>query len=658
MISGATFARHHRLQRIIVEKSPSHFSFVPAASNRSQGQIQPYLRDHARPQIAGASHLPAFDVVRARAGGGRGARAVLATGCAQRSRSRRARTRGGALLDGSSSYPDNRLTLNIRGRKLTILQPTGRNNPQQMKCDKNAPGRPLVVLEVPRPAGHSELEFISTSSLIWRDLNSAFRSLVDEETAAFQQLRGDVWLRGYWHRADGGSDYGINGGRMGTEFRERFNAIAIEAGKAKGAPPDADPLAYWLECLYQTAYEHKAVSQRGPAFKLGDESGGIIQYVCEASAWYCKHLEAEALTREHTTGTPGSVQTMRPPGDELDSAEFISACEKLRRLFAGVLWDAKVNSCSTAWSDVKRAKNANKKKEIFNQKAHQWREDSAKAIRAWVPKFVALAEAYFGAVDGDPLHWAKEQVWGAVEAQCGIVRPRQSGLPRVDYVSRTMVYWFAVASEGDFEVNVSPQRPWIAPHWLARNEREADSLLRDHGRNLGLRLNHVIGEEFDLAGVQRAINRSNQQHQYTQGTARRVSGIPRARTPLESGRSGRIMKKLGRPRRLSIKFVEFAAKLWSDAQRHNGHTTVADDQLAEIATKLDIQGFSPPALYLEKSFAQEVKAFNSRNSNSKRGVILTWSQLVGLGDKDHLRGMRRLLSRCAHGLSSNSLSGN
>jgi hypothetical protein len=62
---------------------------------------------------------------------------------------------------------------------------------------------------------------------------------------------------------------------------------------------------------------------------------------------------------------------------------------------------------------------------------------------------------------------------------------------------------------------------------------------------------------------------------------------------------------------------------------------------------LDEQKYVPPAKYLEGDCAREVRAFNSKHSNSKVGAIQTWSQLVTIGDKDHLRGMRRLLSRCA-----------
>ena len=86
---------------------------------------------------------------------------------------------------------------------------------------------------------------------------------------------------------------------------------------------------------------------------------------------------------------------------------------------------------------------------------------------------------------------------------------------------------------------------------------------------------------------------------------------------------------------------------------------MSDDQLGQIASALDAAGHLPPSAHLEGKCAQELKAFNSRNSKSKVGSVKTWSQLISHGDKDYLRGMRRLLSRCAeksnggHPLSGN-----
>lgn len=116
-------------------------------------------------------------------------------------------------------------------------------------------------------------------------------------------------------------------------------------------------------------------------------------------------------------------------------------------------------------------------------------------------------------------------------------------------------------------------------------------------------------------------------------------------------------KKPGRRPRLPQTFVLLAAELRSKAILESGGS-VSLDQLCQIAAQLDGARHLPPAAYLEGRYAQEVKDFNSRHSNSKIGPIKTWAQLVSHGDKDHLRGMRRLLSRCAKKLKPGFLSGN
>jgi len=97
--------------------------------------------------------------------------------------------------------------------------------------------------------------------------------------------------------------------------------------------------------------------------------------------------------------------------------------------------------------------------------------------------------------------------------------------------------------------------------------------------------------------------------------------------------------------------------LWQKAIS-DGQGKVSMDKLLHIASAFDAGNYLPPIAYLEGKCARELKEFNSRNSNSKIGPVKTWSQLVSLGDKDHLRGMRRLLSRCAQKLGDRSLSGN
>jgi hypothetical protein len=200
--------------------------------------------------------------------------------------------------------------------------------------------------------------------------------------------------------------------------------------------------------------------------------------------------------------------------------EFKSALEKLQRIFGGVLFDAKLNSCSAAWTEIKGTKNTKKRIEIFNEKAQQWREDSVKAIKEWLPKFVDLAQAYPEAIDGDALCWTKDKIWERVEAQCEISRPGDGEPLRRDRITRTMMHWFAVASEGNFQVNLHPLRPWKAPRWLARGGTEKDALLRLHADSLWLRLSHVIDERLDLVQIQKAIDSGDAVARKTQARSR------------------------------------------------------------------------------------------------------------------------------------------
>ena len=134
------------------------------------------------------------------------------------------------------------------------------------------------------------------------------------------------------------------------------------------------------------------------------------------------------------------------------------------------------------------------------------------------------------------------------------------------------------------------------------------------------------------------------------GTAEGSRQIPAGgnRQKVHGPRDGRSTGKPGRRPRLSRPFVECAGRLWQKAT--SGHSSVPVDKLRQIASALDAAGYLPPSAYLERTFGIELKAFNSRNSNSKLGPIRTWSELNSGGDKDHLRGMRRLLSRCAEKL--------
>ncbi len=107
------------------------------------------------------------------------------------------------------------------------------------------------------------------------------------------------------------------------------------------------------------------------------------------------------------------------------------------------------------------------------------------------------------------------------------------------------------------------------------------------------------------------------------------------RSVVEPAASGKI-RKPGRKPRLGQAFVIRAGTLWQKVVS-DSPAKVSNDQLRQVPASLDADGYLPPGKYLEGKCARELKAFNSRNSNSKFGPIQTWSELVPRGDKDLLR---------------------
>jgi hypothetical protein len=92
-------------------------------------------------------------------------------------------------------------------------------------------------------------------------------------------------------------------------------------------------------------------------------------------------------------------------------------------------------------------------------------------------------------------------------------------------------------------------------------------------------------------------------------------------------------------------FTVYAGTLWR-ANRQMGRK-VTPDKLLIIAVKLDEKGYTPPSKYLEGNASKAVRTHNKHQGNSELKQIRTWRALVESEDKDFVRGMGRLLSRCA-----------
>jgi hypothetical protein len=212
---------------------------------------------------------------------------------------------------------------------------------------------------------------------------------------------------------------------------------------------------------------------------------------------------------------------------------------------------------------------------------------------------------------------------------------------------------------------------------FARRTNFPHSLTTAHLSSLDLRMRRLQGRwqrrlEIEAKECEHAERRATLAQQNIQGpnVARKetpIGGTPEGSRQIPAGgnrqkvhgpRGGPSTGKAGRRPTLGRAFVECAGRLWQKATS-NSYNSVPVDKLRQIASALDAADYLPPSVYLEGKYGIELKAFNSRNSNSKLGPIKTWSELISCGDKDHLRGMRRLLSRCAVKLDDGRpLSGN
>lgn len=116
-------------------------------------------------------------------------------------------------------------------------------------------------------------------------------------------------------------------------------------------------------------------------------------------------------------------------------------------------------------------------------------------------------------------------------------------------------------------------------------------------------------------------------------------------TTLTSVQSGTNKKKPGRLPTRDPDFQALAGRLWMEEMK--GGTRVGSHGLKRIASELDVSDFKKPSDYLEGSAAKELKAHNRNYGNSSEKKIMTWTALVEEEDKDRLRAMRKVLSRCA-----------
>jgi hypothetical protein len=102
--------------------------------------------------------------------------------------------------------------------------------------------------------------------------------------------------------------------------------------------------------------------------------------------------------------------------------------------------------------------------------------------------------------------------------------------------------------------------------------------------------------------------------------------------------------KPGKPASLTPRLKTLAGNLW---RKNQGlQRRVRPEGLLSIANELDKTPFPQPSKCFGGGLGKQLREYNSKNGNSTR-KIMTWTDLARHGDKDFVRGMRKLLSRCS-----------
>ena len=246
----------------------------------------------------------------------------------------------------------------------------------------------------------------------------------------------------------------------------------------------------------------------------------------------------------------------------------------------------------------------------------------------------------------DPIHWAKDSVWERVEGICGIQRPHEGELLPRDWVPNDItVWWFAVASEGNPEVNLPPLLPWSARRWLACDRRETEELLERHAGYLCIRVNRVIKDVIAEAEIRRATNRKVEEHKGDPQSAKHTAYQSTSATapsekdlwmdqPPPRDKTGRSPTP--------VSFSEFEAtvgKLMVEARTMCRAKYLPRAEILRIADLLDDKSF-PVRQNLEREAARTMAEYNQRHPMA---AIKSWR--VAIGHPQFRRAVRKRFSR-------------
>ena len=418
----------------------------------------------------------------------------------------------------------------------------------------------------------------------------------------------------------------------------------INRGTSAIAAPDTTSLPlfwFWLEELKKAglvlhAPSNVSMTVSDPAWQIEADT---LEGICEASATFCAQLENRALQQEF--GETHLLTSSDPQAVESDPAK--------QPVYVQRQIDPRANSLIRDKFRIAlretRGNIAKRESEIRleNRRNLNRRSVESKIVRMWTEEIEAHIEDCYEIFCH---YWdlsGHEQTAAFVRYSLAILQRKISRL----------------ASTAAHEAKTAHRRRGgLGPNTAEDYKKAGDSIKSHWQEKLGIEARELDVAASTRAKKKRASVAASRRKTYSVPAAKGLQAETLQRSPyVSAGESKPLKRRPGRKPRRSNVFVVFAGNLWKNAiSQTQGQVSAA--QLREIAASLDASEYLPPSDYLEGKVVQQLKTFNSHNSNSKRGPLKTWAQIVSSDDKDFLRAVRRLLSRCAEQIDDRRLSGN
>jgi hypothetical protein len=173
----------------------------------------------------------------------------------------------------------------------------------------------------------------------WKRFHNEFRALMDEEDRVVRQRELRDWFHGEVIYQESGEFGSWSFASSATEsLQARFELLATEAGIALISPPGTSPQVYWLDRLFADLRGNHSAHIR--IYDIGNNTGGVIERLFEASATYCVRLDRRSL--ENAAMSCEDPRLKRRAAVDLHTEVNAGACESPQsELSGGTLSEAK-----------------------------------------------------------------------------------------------------------------------------------------------------------------------------------------------------------------------------------------------------------------------------------------------------------------------------